>query len=80
MQSEGLSAAEVNLFEQLRRWRLVTARKKGIPACRVLTNRVLFSLVRRKPQSKEALRAIPGVGDGTVTHYGRTLLSKLATS
>lgn len=62
------------LFESLRAWRLTEARKKGVPAFRILSDRVLLSLCETLPSSEEALLQVPGMGPKLVRQYGADLL------
>lgn len=62
------------LFESLRAWRLAEARKKGVPAFRILSDRVLHSLCDALPSSEEALLQVPGMGPKLVRQYGEDLL------
>ena len=58
------------LEEALRSWRLTEARRRGIPAFRVFTDRALRAMVDRRPVTAEELLAIPGIGMATVKQYG----------
>jgi DNA topoisomerase-3 len=63
------------LVQSLRAWRLSEAKRKRVPAFRILTDRVLFAIAERKPRSAEELMAVDGVGEKLVKNYGRVLLS-----
>jgi DNA topoisomerase-3 len=65
------------LFEELRSWRLEVARKKGVPAFRILSDRVLFALCEAMPRSEEELLQVSGIGPKIVSQYGSALLSKI---
>jgi superfamily II DNA helicase RecQ len=58
------------LEEALRSWRLAEARRRGIPAFRVFTDRALRAMVDRRPATAEQLLAIPGIGMAAVKQYG----------
>ena len=58
------------LEEALRSWRLAEARRRGIPAFRVFTDRALRAMVDRRPATAEELLTIPGIGMATVKQYG----------
>ena len=62
------------LVATLRSWRLEEARRRRVPAFRVLTNRTLMELVTARPQSEAALRAVKGMGPKLLKSYGQTLL------
>lgn len=63
------------LFEKLRatRWRLA----KGLPPYMVCSDATLRELVIRKPQTLQALLAIPGFGRLKVDKYGNDLIAVL---
>lgn len=58
------------LEEALRAWRLTEARRRGIPAFRVFTDRALRVMVDQRPRTAEELLAIPGIGMAAVKQYG----------
>lgn len=62
------------LFEDLRVWRLGEARKRGVPAFRILSDRILLNLCEVMPCSEEALLQVPGLGPKLVRQYGEDLL------
>lgn len=62
------------LFETLRAWRLTEARKKGVPAFRILSDRVLQNLCEHLPANEEALLQVPGLGPKLVRQYGEALV------
>jgi superfamily II DNA helicase RecQ len=66
------------LFEKLRRWRLETARKEGIAAFMVFSDRTLQEISLRRPRDSAGLLAVPGVGPAKLASYGPALLEVLA--
>jgi superfamily II DNA helicase RecQ len=54
----------------LKAWRLAEARKKGIPAFRVLTDRALQAIATKQPRTNTELLDLPGVGLAIVDKYG----------
>ncbi|HMJ15988.1 MAG TPA: DNA topoisomerase 3 [Polyangiaceae bacterium] len=68
----GESAA---LVATLRAWRLVEAKKKRVPAFRVLTNRTLIAIADARPGSASALRAVTGVGPKLLKKYAAELVA-----
>jgi ATP-dependent DNA helicase RecQ len=72
-----LSAAERTLWERLRTWRADTAKMRGVPAYVILHDATLLELVKRRPQSRQALSAITGIGAHKVENYGLALLEML---
>jgi DNA topoisomerase-3 len=72
-----LLAAE--LFEKLRSWRLTEAREKGVPAFRILSDRVLRAIASERPGSVDELTQIHGIGPKLCEKYGQALLSCLGS-
>lgn len=68
------------LFEDLRAWRLAEARKKGVPAFRILTDRVLYAICEEQPSSESSLLQVPGMGPKLVKQYGEEILGQIAAS
>jgi DNA topoisomerase-3 len=54
----------------LREWRLAEARRREVPAFRILTDRSLQAIAAEKPASMRALLNIPGVGAHVAEQYG----------
>jgi DNA topoisomerase-3 len=78
--SEGLAdepRPDPVLFERLKAWRLDVARSEGIPAFRILPDRVLRRLAAVRPTTPDALLMIPGVHPRFVQKWGRDLLLRL---
>lgn len=65
-------------FEALRAWRLGEARAKGVPAFRVLSDRVLYAICENRPDSEAALLQVPGLGPKLVRKYGAEILGILS--
>jgi len=63
----------VRLEAALRDWRLAEARRHGVPAFRILTDRTLKALATSHPATTEALLAVPGIGSSTVAKYGTNI-------
>ncbi|MGI8962586.1 MAG: HRDC domain-containing protein [Bryobacteraceae bacterium] len=49
---------------------MTEARRRGIPAFRVFTDRALRAMVDQRPRTAEDLLAIPGIGMAAVKQYG----------
>ena len=62
------------LYETLRAWRMGMARKRGIPAFRIFTNRVLSHLAADLPTSYDELYTVQGVGPYFVKRYGKEII------
>jgi DNA topoisomerase-3 len=56
--------------EVLRAWRLTLAKRQGVPAFRIMTDKVLGAIARDRPRTAAELLAIPGIGIGSVEKYG----------
>ena len=54
----------------LRTWRLVEARRRGVPAFRIFNDRTLRALATKRPGTTQELLAVPGFGISTVEKYG----------
>ena len=57
----------------LREWRREQAKKLGVPAFRIISDRVLMAIAQNQPRSAAELLAIPGIGIATVEKYGAQL-------
>jgi DNA topoisomerase-3 len=62
----------------LRAWRLAEAKRRGVPAFRILTDRALQTIAAERPQSAAELLAVPGVGIKIVEKYGARIFDILA--
>jgi superfamily II DNA helicase RecQ len=65
------------LFGRLRDWRKGEARTKGVPAFRILPDRVLLELCASRPGSESELLAVRGLGPKLVERYGGALLASI---
>ncbi len=66
------------LVEALRAWRLAEAKKRKVPAFRILTDRTLYALASERPNNEAGLLNIPGIGPGIANKYGQELLGLIA--
>jgi DNA topoisomerase-3 len=69
-----VSPSEAGIEKALRAWRLVEAKKRGIPAFRIFTDQALQSMAEDRPASDDDLLSISGVGLATVRKYGTDIL------
>jgi DNA topoisomerase-3 len=74
----GGTNAPAEVIAKLRAWRLAEARRRGVPAFRIFTDRTLFALAEARPASEDALMAVTGLGPRLVRLYGPALLKLLA--
>ena len=63
------------LFEKLREWRLEEARRRRVPAFRILSDRTLTAICRARPVDEEELLDVAGIGPTTVRKHGRKILA-----
>jgi DNA topoisomerase-3 len=68
----GASAA---LVERLRSWRLQEAKKRRVPAFRVLTNRALVAVAQARPAQLRDLEGLEGLGPKVIKDSGAQLIS-----
>jgi len=68
------SGANAGLVATLRAWRLSEAKKKHLPAFRILTNRALLAIAEARPRNAEALRSVSGVGKKVLQTYSSELV------
>jgi len=57
----------------LRVWRLIEARRRGVPAFRIFSDRTLRALATSRPATTQELLTVPGIGASTVEKYGREI-------
>ena len=67
---EGLDAIEVALFEKLRLYRLDLAHKLEIPPYAIFHDNTLREMSQRRPQTRDQLSTITGVGIKKLEKYG----------
>lgn len=65
--------ADSRIEKALRAWRLEEARRRGVPAFRILTDKVLREIAITHPTSSDQLLAISGIGMSTVEKYGPSI-------
>lgn len=64
----------MRLFDELREWRLGEARRRRVPAFRILTDRVLAAICRARPSDEEELLDVSGIGPAIAKKHGRAIL------
>jgi superfamily II DNA helicase RecQ len=67
------AATESRVQEALRTWRLLEARRRGVPAFRIFSDQTLSAIAQRRPAQAAELLAVPGIGISTVEKYGRQI-------
>jgi DNA topoisomerase III len=73
-----LSVADEHLLADLKEWRLAEARRRRVPAFRILGDRTLEALARARPADEAELLEIPGIGPAKASRFGRRLLELIA--
>jgi DNA topoisomerase-3 len=74
-----LPAAPSPVVEMLKAWRLREAKRHGVPAFRVLSDKTLALVAAARPADDEELRTVKGVGATFLKKYGTSLLAALRT-
>ncbi|MEO7760973.1 MAG: RQC domain-containing protein, partial [Casimicrobiaceae bacterium] len=69
-----LPASARALFDALRAWRGVAARRHGVPAYVVLHDATLKEIASTRPVSRAALRGIAGIGERKLDAYGDEII------
>jgi DNA topoisomerase-3 len=62
----------------LRAWRTTEAKRRRVPAFRVMTDRTLLGIVHARPKDESELLDVSGIGPLLLEKYGRMLLSIVA--
>jgi DNA topoisomerase-3 len=75
---EARADAPTELVEALRAWRLHEAKKRNVPAFRIMSDRVLYGLASERPANRGQMEEINGVGPKLSEKYGKQLLELLA--
>ena len=65
------------LFEELRKVRYALAKTSNVPPYVIFSDRTLWDMVSRLPDSPEALLAVTGVGEGKLAKYGEQFLDAI---
>ncbi len=73
----GLDGAGEILLSHLKAWRLEEARLQSVPAYVILNDNTLAQLARERPQRRDELLGISGIGAKKLERYGAALLEIL---
>jgi DNA topoisomerase-3 len=57
----------------LRNWRLAEAKRRGVPAFRIFSDRTLRAIASNRPMTAGELLSIPGMGITGVEKYGHQI-------
>jgi superfamily II DNA helicase RecQ len=66
-------AADSRVEEALRTWRLLEARRRGVPAFRIFSDQTLRAIAQTRPATAAELLAVPGIGISAVEKYARQI-------
>ena len=77
-EQSSLAESDAPLFEKLRLWRTQQAREQNVPAYVILHDRTLAEIATLRPDSHNALLAVPGIGQSKAERYGESLLAVVA--
>jgi len=69
-----LGDAPAEIVAALRAWRLEESRRRGIPAYRIFSDRVLATLAEARPADEGELLEVRGIGPALVDRYGAKIL------
>jgi ATP-dependent DNA helicase RecQ len=73
-------AGNLALVSALRAWRSEVARQHGVPAYVVLHDSTIDGIASSRPNTREQLRRIAGIGDKKLEHYGDDLIALVRTA
>jgi ATP-dependent DNA helicase RecQ len=73
-----LAGADAELFDALRALRMSLAKEQGLPPYVIFHDATLLAMARGRPESREALGEIPGVGKSKLDRYGDLFLDVIA--
>jgi DNA helicase-2/ATP-dependent DNA helicase PcrA len=76
----GSSPEAGELLDALKRWRRARAKQDGVPAYVIFHDSTLEEMVRRCPESPEALSRVGGVGPVKIERYGAEILALISKS
>ena len=71
--AEKTGVTNAALEEKLRAWRLGEAKKRGVPAFKILKDQSLRAIAAKPPAVPDDLLSVPGVGASTVKKYGAAI-------
>lgn len=72
-----LNPEELELANQLKKWRLKQAEIESLPAFMILSNADIYNVARARPQSVEDLIELKGFGEKKISRYGDDIIALL---
>ncbi len=79
-QPEGMAPYDEDVLAKLKNWRLKRAQTDKVSAYIIAHNTLLEELARRKPQTKQAMLGVKGLGQNKVDKYGDEILQILTAT
>ena len=76
-ETDELNGREAALFSRLKALRAGIARRQGVPAYVVFSDKTLRELARVRPATLEEFRSVSGVGEAKASRYGRAFLAEM---
>ena len=76
-ETAAMDSEDEALFNRLRALRAQLARRQGVPAYVVFSDKTLRELAIRRPRNLRELRSISGVGDAKASRYGEAFLTEI---
>jgi ATP-dependent DNA helicase RecQ len=75
---ETLGGEDERVLVALKRKRLELARELSLPAYMIFPDRTLIEMASRRPATLDEMRAVQGVGEHKLAHYGEAFLEALS--
>jgi len=75
----GVDAADAELYEALRTWRLTVSRSSNVPAYVVFADATLAAIAAARPRDTRGLLKLPGVGPVKIDRFGKQVLEVVAS-
>jgi ATP-dependent DNA helicase RecQ len=75
---EALGGEDERVLAALKRKRLELARDSNLPAYMIFPDRTLIEMASRRPATLDEMRAVQGVGEHKLAHYGEAFLEALS--
>ncbi len=72
------AGADPAMVKRLKEWRRAQAKQRGVPAFRILTDRVLLAIAADRPRSLAELLRVRGLGPKLVERHGAAILAAMA--
>jgi superfamily II DNA helicase RecQ len=69
----GQSGADLRVEGALRGWRMHEARRRGVPAFRIFSDKTLVAIAKQRPRTAQELLLISGIGIAAVEKYGHQI-------